>query len=258
LKLLKAERQMQGVSLSDVEERAGIGRSALSRLENETEPNSIVVTLTRYAEALGEKIVVSFERGRRAGVRDPLRKGRHPQDPSVVTSWTTNPVHLRPPRKASRRKTGSGRRDNPVSHVSPSRAPTALLPPPLAGTAVSKDPTDSQCWAARGQPQTAGSPRPEATGGGSRRRDTSGAFLLRRPRTTTSPAGDRDGPGRKAWRWSPTPARRPPPGAAGRGRETVKLPGDQRALPGGQISSCWISRSEAKAVRSCRPCFLSC
>ena len=34
--LLKTERQAQGLSLSDVEERTGIGRAALSRLENAT------------------------------------------------------------------------------------------------------------------------------------------------------------------------------------------------------------------------------
>jgi predicted transcriptional regulator len=61
LKMLKAERQAQGLSLSDVEERSGIGRAALSRLENETEPNPTVVTLTRYAEALGKQLVVSFK-----------------------------------------------------------------------------------------------------------------------------------------------------------------------------------------------------
>jgi predicted transcriptional regulator len=61
LERLKAERQTQGLSLSDVEEKTGIGRSALSRLENETDLNPTVVTLTRYAEALGKKIVVSFE-----------------------------------------------------------------------------------------------------------------------------------------------------------------------------------------------------
>ena len=60
LKVLKAERQAQGLSLSDVEQRTGIGRAALSRLENETEPNPTVVTLTRYAEALGKKLVVKF------------------------------------------------------------------------------------------------------------------------------------------------------------------------------------------------------
>ncbi len=61
LKILKAERQAQGLSLSDVEQRTGIGRGALSRLENETEANPTVVTLTRYAEALGKRLVVSFE-----------------------------------------------------------------------------------------------------------------------------------------------------------------------------------------------------
>ncbi|MBN2577529.1 MAG: helix-turn-helix transcriptional regulator [Pirellulales bacterium] len=61
LKLLKAERQAQGLSLSDVEKKTGIGRAALSRLENEAELNPTVVTLTRYAEALGKKIVVSFD-----------------------------------------------------------------------------------------------------------------------------------------------------------------------------------------------------
>lgn len=60
-KILKAERQCQGLSLSDVEERSGIGRAALSRLENENEPNPTVTTLTRYAEALGKKLVVTFE-----------------------------------------------------------------------------------------------------------------------------------------------------------------------------------------------------
>ena len=61
LKMLKAERIVQGLSLSDVEEISGIGRAALSRLENETEANPTVVTLTRYAEALGKRLVVSFE-----------------------------------------------------------------------------------------------------------------------------------------------------------------------------------------------------
>lgn len=61
LKVLKAERQAQGLSLSDVEQRSGIGRAALSRLENESEANPTVVTLTRYAEALGKTLVVGFE-----------------------------------------------------------------------------------------------------------------------------------------------------------------------------------------------------
>ena len=60
MKALKRERQAQGLSLSDVEKRTGIGRAALSRLENETELNPTVVTLTRYAEALGKEVVVNF------------------------------------------------------------------------------------------------------------------------------------------------------------------------------------------------------
>jgi predicted transcriptional regulator len=60
MKALKRERQAQGLSLSDVEKRTGIGRAALSRLENETDLNPTVVTLTRYAEALGKEVVVNF------------------------------------------------------------------------------------------------------------------------------------------------------------------------------------------------------
>jgi predicted transcriptional regulator len=61
MKALRLERKAQGLSLSDVEKRTGIGRAALSRLENETELNPTVVTLTRYAEALGKEVVLSFK-----------------------------------------------------------------------------------------------------------------------------------------------------------------------------------------------------
>ncbi len=61
LTTLKVEREAQGLSLSDIEHRSGIGRAALSRLENESEPNPTMVTLTRYAEALGKRLVVSLE-----------------------------------------------------------------------------------------------------------------------------------------------------------------------------------------------------
>jgi hypothetical protein len=60
LTLLKAERLRQGLSLTDIEERSGIGRPNLSRLENEAEANPTVTTLTRYAEALGKKLVIRF------------------------------------------------------------------------------------------------------------------------------------------------------------------------------------------------------
>jgi predicted transcriptional regulator len=58
---LKLQRQAQGLSLSDVEKRTGISRAALCRLENEIDLNPTVVTLTRYAEALGKDVVVSFK-----------------------------------------------------------------------------------------------------------------------------------------------------------------------------------------------------
>lgn len=58
--VLKAERQAQGVTLQELQERTGIGRGALSRLENEPDPNPTVRTLQRYAAALGKQIVVSL------------------------------------------------------------------------------------------------------------------------------------------------------------------------------------------------------
>ena len=59
--LLKAERQSQGLSLSEMEDRTGIGRATLSRLENDAACNPTVTTLTRYADALGKKLVVGFQ-----------------------------------------------------------------------------------------------------------------------------------------------------------------------------------------------------
>jgi len=58
LQLLKAERQQQGLSLADIEDRTGISRPNLSRLENEAEANPTVATLTRYANALGKKLLI--------------------------------------------------------------------------------------------------------------------------------------------------------------------------------------------------------
>lgn len=60
LQLLKAERLRQGLSLADIQDRAGIERPNLSRLENDVEANPTVATLTRYAEALGKKLVISL------------------------------------------------------------------------------------------------------------------------------------------------------------------------------------------------------
>ena len=53
VQVLKAERQRRGLSLAEVGERSGIGKSNLSRLENDPDPNPTMDTLLRYAEALG-------------------------------------------------------------------------------------------------------------------------------------------------------------------------------------------------------------
>jgi len=60
LRLLKAERIRMGLSLADVEDRTGISRPNLSRLENEAQANPTVATLTRYAEALGKRLLITL------------------------------------------------------------------------------------------------------------------------------------------------------------------------------------------------------
>ena len=56
--LLKSERLKKGLSLADMKERTGIERSTLSRLENDAEANPTVDTLTKYAAAVGKKVLV--------------------------------------------------------------------------------------------------------------------------------------------------------------------------------------------------------
>lgn len=60
LRALKAEREAQSVSLSELERRTGISKSALSRLENDPNPNPTVSTLLRIAEALGREITITI------------------------------------------------------------------------------------------------------------------------------------------------------------------------------------------------------
>lgn len=60
VKQLKATREEQGLSLSDLTERTGMDRSALSKLETGQRPNPTVDTLVRYAEAVGKRLVVSL------------------------------------------------------------------------------------------------------------------------------------------------------------------------------------------------------
>lgn len=56
MQLLRAERTRQGLSLADMQERTGIARSALSRLESDPSANPTLTTITRYAEALGKDL----------------------------------------------------------------------------------------------------------------------------------------------------------------------------------------------------------
>jgi DNA-binding Xre family transcriptional regulator len=56
--LLKFERLKKGLSLADMKERTGIERSTLSRLENDAAANPTVDTLTKYADAVGKKVLV--------------------------------------------------------------------------------------------------------------------------------------------------------------------------------------------------------
>jgi DNA-binding Xre family transcriptional regulator len=58
--VLKAEREAQSVSLSELQRRTGISKSALSRLENDPNPNPTVSTLLRIAEALGREITITI------------------------------------------------------------------------------------------------------------------------------------------------------------------------------------------------------
>lgn len=60
LKVLKAERVAQGLSLSELEERTGIAKSNLSKLENAEQANPTIATLMTYADALGKKLVVAL------------------------------------------------------------------------------------------------------------------------------------------------------------------------------------------------------
>ena len=60
-RLLKAEREAQGISLADVAEITGMSRGAISRLENLVDPNPTISTLLRLAAALGKQLVISLE-----------------------------------------------------------------------------------------------------------------------------------------------------------------------------------------------------
>jgi transcriptional regulator with XRE-family HTH domain len=58
---LRTAREAAGVSLAELEQRTGIRKSVLSRLENSKAPNPTLSTLQRYGEALGKRVVFSIE-----------------------------------------------------------------------------------------------------------------------------------------------------------------------------------------------------
>ncbi len=60
LKTLKEERERQGISLAELNERTGIDRGSLSKLENDDDPNVTMNTLIRYAQGLGKTVLVEL------------------------------------------------------------------------------------------------------------------------------------------------------------------------------------------------------
>jgi DNA-binding phage protein len=59
--LLQAERQAQNLTLADIEQRTGMSRAALCRLENLRDANPTVGTLEKFAQALGKRLIVGLQ-----------------------------------------------------------------------------------------------------------------------------------------------------------------------------------------------------
>ena len=57
---LKALREQQGLSITDLAERTGIDLAMISRLETGQMDNPTIATMTRYARALGKKVLVTL------------------------------------------------------------------------------------------------------------------------------------------------------------------------------------------------------
>lgn len=57
---LKSQRLRLGLSLTDIKSRCGLKPSALSRLENDPDANPTLLTLQRYATALGMTLTTSL------------------------------------------------------------------------------------------------------------------------------------------------------------------------------------------------------
>ena len=68
---LKQVRQALGLSLTDIQERTGIDRSALSKLENGQRANFTLDTVRKYAQAIGKRVLVTV-----ADAAEPVAAGR--------------------------------------------------------------------------------------------------------------------------------------------------------------------------------------
>ena len=65
---LKKAREEQGLSLADLQERTGIDRSALSKLETGQRANFTLDTALRYADAVGKRLLFTVaDRSKLAG-----------------------------------------------------------------------------------------------------------------------------------------------------------------------------------------------
>ena len=73
-RVLKAERERQGLSLADVSDRCGVEKGAISRLENGLNANPTLDTIRRCAEALGKTVTLSLSHEeRRTGSLSRIR-----------------------------------------------------------------------------------------------------------------------------------------------------------------------------------------
>jgi ribosome-binding protein aMBF1 (putative translation factor) len=57
---MKELREQQGLSISDMVERTGMDRAMINSLENGQVDNPTIANMSRYAKALGKRVVVSL------------------------------------------------------------------------------------------------------------------------------------------------------------------------------------------------------
>lgn len=60
-RLLRSEREAQGLSLADISDRTGMSRTEVSRLETAANKNPTINSLQRIATALGKQLIVSLQ-----------------------------------------------------------------------------------------------------------------------------------------------------------------------------------------------------